>query len=51
MRVAGAAQDSGRGVSVNPGGQRKPMGVFGASASERESLENRVAVETAWRMP
>jgi hypothetical protein len=42
MRAAGAAQDSGGGSLVCPGGELKPMGVSGASAPESEPRK------TAW---
>jgi hypothetical protein len=48
-RVAGAAQDSGGGVEVNPGGKSKSKGGSGATAPDGESVEDREAVETAWR--
>jgi hypothetical protein len=50
-RVAGAAQDSGRDVEVNPEGKSKPMGGSGATAPDGGSAEHREAVETARRAP
>jgi hypothetical protein len=50
-RVAGAAQDSGGDVEVNPEGKSKSKGGSGATASDGESMEDRAAVETAWREP
>jgi hypothetical protein len=51
MRVAGAAQDSGGGIAVDPVVELKITGASGASVPERESPENREVVETTRREP
>jgi len=51
MRVAGAAQDSGGMIVVNPVGKSESTGAFDASVSNGPDPEDRKAVETAQREP